>query len=79
MSRLIQECVAQILTALALGYSKDDLILLLNKADLHAVASQEPKFFIERKTLTGAEMFFMEIPIKIMGTKSAPILVRRIC
>ena len=78
MSRLVQECVAQILTALTLGYSKDDLLLLLNKADLHAVASQEPNFFKAIKTLTGADMF-MEIPIKIMGTKSAPILVRRIC
>ena len=79
MSGLVQECVAQILTALTLGYSKDDLLLLINKADLHAIASQEPDFFKAIKTLTGADMFFMEIPIKILGTKSAPILVRRIC
>lgn len=78
MSRLVQEIVAQVLVAHTLGYSKDELLLLVSKADLHAIASQEPKFFIARKTLTGAEMFFMGIKIKIMGTKSAPELVRRL-
>lgn len=79
MSGLIQDIVAQVLVALIFGNKKEDLLLLLNKADLHAVASQEPKLFIARKTLTGADMFFMDIPIKLLGTKSAPLLVRRIC
>lgn len=78
MSRLVQDIVSQILLALTLGHSKDDLLLLLNKADLHAIASQEPNFFKATKTLTGADMYFMDIQIKILGTKAAPQIVRRL-
>lgn len=78
MSELVQNIVSLILTALVFGEKKTDLLLLLNEADLHAVASQEPKFFHAEKTLTGEMRYFMGVPIKITGSKSSPELVRRI-
>ena len=78
MSELVQDIVSQILIALVLGNQKDDLLLLLNDADIHNVAANEPNLFTAEKTLTGETRYFMGVQIKTVGNKSSPLLVRRI-
>ena len=78
MSGLIQDIVSQILIALVLENKKDDLLLLLNDADIHNIAANEPNLFTSEKTPTGEIRYFMGVQIKIMASKSAPLLVRRI-
>lgn len=78
MSRLIQDIVSQILIALVLGNKKDDLLLLLNDADIHNIAANEPNLFTSEKTPTGEIRYFMGIQIKTVGNKSSPMVVRRI-
>lgn len=78
MSELVQDIVSQILIALVLGNQKDDLLLLLNDADIHHVAANEPNLFTAERTLTGEIRYFMGVQIKTVGNKSSPMVVRRI-
>lgn len=74
----MQNVVSQILIALVLENKKDDLLLLLNDADIHNIAANEPNLFTSEKTPTGEIRYFMGIQIKTVGNKSSPLLVRRI-
>lgn len=74
----MQNVVSQILIALVLGNKKDDLLLLLNDADIHSIAANEPNLFTSEKTPTGEIRYFMGIQIKTVGNKSSPMVVRRI-
>ena len=78
MSDLIRDLVSQIITALAFGHKKEDMILFLNEADLHLVAAQEPNFFKAEKTPTGESRSFMGVSIRLLGNKGSPLLVKRI-
>ena len=78
MNELVLEVTSQILTALVLGKKKRDLILLLNDADIHRLAANEPTLFTTVKTLTGEVRYFLDVPIKTLANKGSPLLVRRI-
>ena len=78
MSELVQAVVAQILTALVLEENKEDLILLCNEADFHMLLAQEPKFVTAVKTLTGADLYFLGVRLRLLGNKGSPMVVRRI-
>ena len=78
MSRLVQEIVAMILSALALQEDREDLVLLVNEADFHQLLAQEPKFVTIKKYPTGGEIYFMGIRLKLLGNKGKPCIYRRI-
>lgn len=78
MSQLVQEVVALVLTALALQEDRDELCLFCNEADFHQLLAQEPGFVKIKKNLTGSEIFFMGVRLKLLGNKGSPCIYRRI-
>ena len=78
MSSIVQEVMSQILVSLITS-KKEDLLLLLNEADFHQLAANEPKFMTYEKNLAQAEKrYFMGVQIKLVKSKSAPEVIKRI-
>lgn len=79
MSDTVRNIVAEILVAL-LTNNRDDLLLLVNEADLHTIAANEPTFFQAERNLAGGEdRYFLGVRLQVMGNKGSPKVVRRIC
>ena len=72
------ELISEALIALTLN-NCDDLIIMINSADKHALMANYNGFFTAEKTLAGGEVIrFLGIQVKETKTKSAPIIVRRV-
>lgn len=76
MSRLELEVISQILTELAFGYKAEELMLIVNSADFHALCAANLIKF--EKTVLGESPYCMNIKVRIAGTKCAPEVVQRV-
>ena len=78
MSKIVQECVALVLAALALEEDRDELCLFVNQADFHQLLAREPGFITIKKYPTGGEIYFMGVRLKMLGNKGSPCIYRRV-
>ena len=76
MSRLELEVISQILTEFAFGYKAEELLLIVNSADFHALCAAN--LIKLEKTLTGEFPYCMNVRVRIAGTKCAPEVVQRV-